>query len=63
MSEVEETIRRLSGKKNVEGVVLVNQLGLVIRSTLDVSVGRQYATLMSQLVRTARESIAQLDAQ
>ncbi|KAG0273755.1 Dynein light chain roadblock-type 2 [Linnemannia exigua] len=63
MSEVEETIRRLSSKKNVEGVVVVNQLGLMIRSTLEASLGKQYATLMSDLVRTARQSVAQLDAQ
>ena len=62
-SEVEETIRRLSSKKNVEGVVVVNQLGLMIRSTLDASLGKQYATLMSDLVRMAKESVAQLDAQ
>ncbi|KAF9913141.1 Dynein light chain roadblock-type 2 [Linnemannia zychae] len=49
MSEVEETIRRLSSKKNVQGVVVVNQLGLMIRSTLDASLGKQYATLMSDL--------------
>ncbi|KAG0244869.1 dynein light chain roadblock-type 2-like protein [Mortierella sp. GBAus27b] len=63
MSEVEETIRRLSSKRNVEGVVVVNQLGLMIRSTLDAALGQQYATLMSQLVRMAKESVTQLDAQ
>ncbi|CAO3571716.1 unnamed protein product [Mortierella alpina] len=55
MSEVEETIRRLSSKKNVQGVVVVNQLGLMIRSTLDATLGKQYATLMSDLVRMARQ--------
>ncbi|KAG0311967.1 Dynein light chain roadblock-type 2 [Linnemannia gamsii] len=63
MSEVEETIRRLSSKKNVQGVVVVNQLGLMIRSTLEASLGKQYATLMSDLIRTARQSVAQLDSQ
>ncbi|KAG0209121.1 Dynein light chain roadblock-type 2 [Mortierella sp. NVP41] len=63
MSEVEETIRRLSSKKNVQGVVVVNQLGLMIRSTLEASLAKQYATLMSDLVRTARQSVAQIDAQ
>ncbi|KAF9364910.1 Dynein light chain roadblock-type 2 [Mortierella sp. NVP85] len=63
MSEVEETIRRLSSKKNVVGVVVVNQLGLMIRSTLEASLGKQYATLMSQLVRMAKDSVTQLDAQ
>ncbi|OAQ36287.1 roadblock-type dynein light chain, partial [Linnemannia elongata AG-77] len=61
-SEVEETIRRLSSKKNVQGVVVVNQLGLMIRSTLEASLGKQYATLMSDLIRTARQSVAQLDS-
>ncbi|KAK3828768.1 MAG: hypothetical protein J3Q66DRAFT_323528 [Benniella sp.] len=63
MSEVEETIRRLSSKKNVVGVVVVNQLGLMIRSTLEASLGKQYSTLMSQLVRMAKDSVTQLDAQ
>ncbi|KAG0242209.1 RNA-splicing factor [Actinomortierella wolfii] len=62
-SEVEETIRRLSAKKNVQGVVIVNQLGLMIRSTLDAALAKQYASLMSELVRMARDSVTQLDAQ
>ncbi|KAF9160120.1 Dynein light chain roadblock-type 2 [Actinomortierella ambigua] len=63
MSEVEETIRRLTAKKNVQGVVIVNQLGLMIRSTLDAALAKQYASLMSELVRMARDSVVQLDAQ
>ncbi|KAF9917465.1 Ddynein light chain roadblock-type 1 [Lobosporangium transversale] len=63
MSEVEETIRRLSSKKNVEGVVVVNQLGLMIRSTLDATLAKQYASLMTELVRMAKDSVTQLDAQ
>lgn len=42
---------------------MVNQLGLMIRSTLEASLGKQYATLMSQLVRMAKDSVTQLDAQ
>jgi hypothetical protein len=42
---------------------VVNQLGLMIRSTLEASLGKQYATLMSDLIRTARQSVAQLDSQ
>ncbi|KAG0268292.1 Dynein light chain roadblock-type 2 [Actinomortierella ambigua] len=63
MSELEETIRRLTAKKNVQGVVIVNQLGLMIRSTLDAALAKQYASLMSELVRMARDSVVQLDAQ
>ncbi|KAG0348474.1 Ddynein light chain roadblock-type 1 [Podila humilis] len=63
MSEVEETIRRLSAKKNVQGVVVLNSLGAMIRSTLDPTLGKLYATLMSDLVRMARDSVVELDAQ
>ncbi|KAF9321571.1 Dynein light chain roadblock-type 2, partial [Linnemannia elongata] len=34
----------------------------MIRSTLEASLGKQYATLMSDLIRTARQSVAQLDS-
>lgn len=43
MSEVEETIKRISSHKGVIGLIVVNQEGIPIRTTLDNSTTVQYA--------------------
>ena len=43
MSEVEETIKRISGHKGVIGLIVVNLEGIPIRTTLDNSTTVQYA--------------------
>ena len=37
MSDVEDTIKRISNHKDVQGVILVNQDGIPFRTTLDYS--------------------------
>ena len=51
MSEVEETIKRISSHKGVIGLIVVNQEGIPIRTTLDNSTTVQYAgmSLVSSL--------------
>ena len=63
MNEVEETLRRLQGHKGVQGVVIVNQDGIPIRSTFDQSVTVQYASLITQLSSKARSAVRELDPQ
>ena len=40
---VEETIKRLSAHKGVEGILMLTGDGIVIRSTLDSTLSTQYA--------------------
>jgi len=60
-SEVEETLRRLKEHKGVQGVVIVNQDGIPIRTTLKQEETVQYAGLITQLCAKARSAVRELD--
>ncbi|KAJ3191677.1 Dynein light chain roadblock-type 2 [Irineochytrium annulatum] len=62
-SEVEETIKRLSSHKGVEGIVIVNMEGIPIRTTLDNDKTVQHAALITQLTAKARSVVRDLDPQ
>ncbi|KAJ3341507.1 isopentenyl-diphosphate delta-isomerase idi1 [Gonapodya sp. JEL0774] len=62
-SEVEETIKRLSSHKGVEGIVIVNSEGIPIRSTIDNNLTIQYSALITQLAAKAKSVIRDLDPQ
>ncbi len=61
MSEVEETIKRLSTHKGVEGIVITNMEGIPIRTTLDSASTIQHAALITQLTAKAKSVIRDLD--
>ncbi|KXS21239.1 roadblock-type dynein light chain [Gonapodya prolifera JEL478] len=63
MSEVEETIKRLSSHKGVEGIVIVNSEGIPIRSTIDNNLTIQYSALITQLAAKAKSVVRDLDPQ
>ncbi|KAI9018455.1 hypothetical protein DFJ74DRAFT_677532 [Hyaloraphidium curvatum] len=64
MSDVEETIKRLSSYKGVEGIVIVNHEGIPIRSTIaDQNLTIQYAGLVTQLADRSRSLVRDLDPQ
>jgi hypothetical protein len=63
MSEVEETIKRLSSHKGVEGIVIVNMDGIPIRTTLDHEKTIQHSALITQLTAKAKSMIRDLDPQ
>jgi dynein light chain roadblock-type len=60
---VEETLKRLSAHKGVQGIVIVNSEGIPIRSTLDNSLTVQYSALITQLSSKARSVVRDLDPQ
>jgi len=63
MSEVEETIKRIVGHKGVIGVIIVNNEGIPIKTTLDNSTTVQYAGLIHQLTAKARSTVRDIDPQ
>lgn len=63
MSEVEETLKRIQSHKGVTGVIVVNQEGIPIRTTMDNSTTVQYAGLVHQLTSKARITVRDLDPQ
>ena len=54
VAQVEETVKRLSSQKGVVGVLIVNEAGVPIRSTLDPEASVQYGSMAAQLARQAR---------
>ena len=60
---MEETLKRLSSHKGVQGIVIVNNEGIPIRTTLDNSLTVQYSALITQLAAKARSVVRDLDPQ
>eukprot|EP01086_Lenisia_limosa_P014464 TRINITY_DN4505_c0_g1_i1.p1 TRINITY_DN4505_c0_g1~~TRINITY_DN4505_c0_g1_i1.p1 ORF type:complete len:114 (-),score=15.87 TRINITY_DN4505_c0_g1_i1:47-340(-) len=63
MSEVEDTLKRIQSHKGVIGLIIVNNEGIPIRSTLDQAVTVQHAALLTQLTSKARSAVRDLDPQ
>ena len=62
-TEVEETIKRITGHKGVIGLIVVNAEGIPIKTTLDNSTTTQYASLLQQLTSKARSVVRDIDPQ
>ncbi|CAO3620527.1 unnamed protein product [Mucor fragilis] len=61
--DVDETLKRISAKKGVKAVVILNNEGQAIRSTMDHDMTKQYGQLISSLVQQTRTTVATLDDQ
>lgn len=60
---MDETLKRISSKKGVKAVVILNNEGQAIRSTMDHDITKQYGQLISSLVQQTRTTVATLDDQ
>merc|ERR1711926_35788 len=60
-NEIEETLKRIQSHKGVVGVVVINNEGIPIKSTLDNATTVQYAGLISQLADKAGSVVRELD--
>lgn len=56
-------MKRISGRKGVKAVVILNSEGQAIRSTLDQELTKKYGQLISSLVEQTRTTVATLDDQ
>lgn len=63
VQEVEDTYNRIKGHKGVVGVVIVNQDGVAIRSSMDNSTTVQYISAVANLTYKARSAVRDLDPQ
>merc|ERR1711860_383036 len=61
MAEVEETLKRIQSHKGVSGIIVVNNEGIPIRTTMDNATTVQYAGLFHQLVAKARSTVRDID--
>ncbi|GMT14448.1 hypothetical protein PFISCL1PPCAC_5745, partial [Pristionchus fissidentatus] len=62
MSDVEETIKRIQTQKGVVGVIVMDNAGRAIRSTLDDEQTAQYSALLQTLCERAKGAIRELDS-
>ncbi|XP_013870748.1 dynein light chain roadblock-type 1 [Austrofundulus limnaeus] len=63
MAEVEETLKRIQSQKGVQGIIIVNNEGIPIKTTLDNQSTLQYAAQIHQLVLKARSTVRDIDPQ
>jgi dynein light chain roadblock-type len=61
MDELEETLKRILSYKGVIGVLIMNNQGITIKSTLDNDLTFQYSSLFSQFTEKAKSIIKELD--
>ncbi|THD24485.1 Dynein light chain roadblock-type [Fasciola hepatica] len=61
MSEVEETLKRISSQKGVTGAIVGNSDGVAVRSNLDNNATVSYCGLIQQLTNKARAALRDLD--
>ena len=63
MAEIEDTLKRLQAQKGVVGLIIMNNEGIPIRTTLDNATTVQYASLFHGLVGNARNCVRDTDPQ
>mmetsp|Transcript_45308 Transcript_45308/g.90461 ORF Transcript_45308/g.90461 Transcript_45308/m.90461 type:complete len:98 (-) Transcript_45308:309-602(-) len=63
MSEVEETLKRINSHKGVQGIVILNNDAVPIRSTMDQEIAKKYSALLKPLSDKARSCVRDLDPQ
>ena len=61
-SEVEETLKRIQSHRGVEGILIIDNDGVVLKSTMATAETSTYAAEMSRLCAMARGSVRTLDA-
>ncbi|KAI8098745.1 uncharacterized protein BX664DRAFT_319480 [Halteromyces radiatus] len=60
-TEMEETLKRISSRKGVKGVIIMNHAGQTIRTTMDTELTKQYAMQYSALVVQSQTTVTTLD--
>merc|ERR1712117_337293 len=58
---MEETIKRIQENRGVHGVVLINNEGIPLKTTMDNSTTVQYGGLVSHLANKAKSIVRDLD--
>lgn len=61
-AEVEELLKRFQAFKNVVGIVVVDNDGIPIKTTLEYNLTLHYAAVMQTLREKARQVVQDLDA-
>jgi dynein light chain roadblock-type len=54
---VEETVRRISSQPGVTGILICNNDGVLIRTTMEIELATEWAGLATQLARKGRQAV------
>jgi hypothetical protein len=60
---VEDTFKRIQSHKGVEGIIVISNDGIPIRTTLDPEITVQYAALVTRFTEKSRSVLAQVNGQ
>ncbi|XP_030831572.1 dynein light chain roadblock-type 2 [Strongylocentrotus purpuratus] len=63
MAEVEDAIKKISAHNGVCGIMIMNNDGIPIRSTIDNAITIQYCALLLDLLGKARRCVRDVDPQ
>ncbi|KAJ8303044.1 hypothetical protein KUTeg_019440 [Tegillarca granosa] len=63
IAEVEEVCKRLMSHKGVEGVIIINQEGIPIKSTLEKNATIHHSAHLHQVAQKAKSTIREIDPQ
>ncbi|CDW53515.1 dynein light chain [Trichuris trichiura] len=61
MADVQETIKRLQSQENVMGVILLDDIGRSVLSTLNSELTKQFAVVCQPLLEKTRQAMKELD--
>ncbi|CAG8657045.1 21774_t:CDS:2, partial [Dentiscutata erythropus] len=60
-SEVEDIIKRLQANKHVQEVLIINDSGQIIKSSMDSGLSKQYSDLITKLIEQTVNVVKELD--
>jgi dynein light chain roadblock-type len=60
-TEVDEIVKRLTSHKGVHGVVIANNQGATIKSTLDDTLANKYSALFRELISSVKHIVQNID--
>ncbi|KAL7077645.1 hypothetical protein ACQ4LE_003290 [Meloidogyne hapla] len=61
-TDIEETIKRIQSQKGVVGVIIMDNIGRAIRSTLDDETTNQHSLLLHQLCDKSKNTVKEMDS-
>ena len=62
-SSAEETIKRISSHKDVIGIIVVDSEYIPVRTTLEYTLAKRYATQVGELISNACSLVRDIDPQ
>ncbi|CAG8781644.1 10757_t:CDS:2, partial [Acaulospora morrowiae] len=60
-SQVEDILKRLQANKHVQSVIIFNEEGQIIKSTMDTSLSEKYSDLVTKLIEQTTTVIQDID--